>query len=194
MTERTGNKLLTAALALFLPLAALTACAPKSAKTIDPMNPEAPFVSEEPSRNDAYYHFALSRMLYLDGRNADSLRELEYAEIADPKSAYLKYNLALMYISEGRMTDALTKLEESIEVGPDFAPSYTLLGRVYASSQDPALKEKSDSILNKAVELDPTDAESLLFLAIMDTEAGNLDAAEAKFEKITQLYPDSEKG
>jgi tetratricopeptide (TPR) repeat protein len=181
------------AVAVTVLLPNIYSCAQKSVRSADPSTADTPFEPEAESNAEAYYHFTLSRMLYLDNRFADSLEELQTAEQLDPESGYLKYNLALMYISAGQMNEALAKLKESIDVDPDFAPSYTLLGKVYASSSNPDDREKSVSILEKAVNLDPEDAESLLFLAIMDTERGDYDAAEIKFQKITELYPDSER-
>lgn len=189
------NKLIySALLALVILLPALFSCAHTAGVKSDPAEADAPFISSEAPKNEAYYHFASSRMLYLDNRVSESLAELVLAEKFDPSSAYLKYNLALMYMSTGKMQDALAKLEESIKTDPEFAPSFTLLGKIYASSQEPGDREKSVEILRRAVELDPDDAESLLFLGIMDTEAGNYDSAEIKFRRITELYPDNEKG
>ena len=188
------NKLLSIAVSALFAALPLLSCVQKNVYKADPAQADQPVLSAAKPMNDAYYHFTVSRMLYLDNKVPESLTELELAEQYDPSSAYLKYNLALMYMSVGRMNDALAKLEESIKTDPKFAPSYTLLGKVYASSQDPKEREKSVGLLNKAVELDPNDAESLLFLGIMDTEAGNYDSAEIKFRKITELYPDNERG
>jgi len=145
-------------------------------------------------RDRSYYHFTLSRVHFLNRNFGQSLRELEITESYDPDSAYIKYNLALLYISSGRLNEALDKLEKSIEINPNFAPSFTLLGKVYASSQDKDHKEKSVKILKRAVDLNPDDAESLLFLGIIETEAGNYSSAEKHFKKITELYPENERG
>ncbi|HKQ33345.1 MAG TPA: tetratricopeptide repeat protein, partial [Thermodesulfobacteriota bacterium] len=171
----------------------LFSCAHATGRKGDPATADEPFTSSEAPKNEAYYHFAASRMLFLDNNVEQSLVELELAEQADPSSAYLKYNLALVYMTIGKIPEALAKLQESIKTDPDFAPSFTLLGKIYASSQDPKEREQAVGILERAIQLDPDDAESLLFLGIMDTEAGNYDSAEARFKKITELYPDNEK-
>ncbi|MEM7008025.1 MAG: tetratricopeptide repeat protein [Thermodesulfobacteriota bacterium] len=145
-------------------------------------------------KSKSYYHFTVSRMLLLDRKFPESLSQLEIAETYDDNSAYLKYNLALMYISSGRIDDALEKLEKSIEIDPNHSQSFTLLGKIYASSKDSEQREKSIKILKRAVELNPRDAESLLFLGIIETEAGNYNSAEKHFKKITELYPDNERG
>ncbi|HET7289822.1 MAG TPA: tetratricopeptide repeat protein, partial [Thermodesulfobacteriota bacterium] len=180
-------------LAFLMLVPALFSCAHATGYKSAPETADEPFESTDTPKNEAYNHFAVSRMLFLDNRIEESLAELELAEQADPSSAYLKYNLALVYMTIGRMQDAMAKLQESIKTDPDFAPTYTLLGKIYASSQDPKEREQSVGILERAVQLDPDDAESLLFLGIMDTEAGNYESAEARFKKITELYPDNEK-
>ena len=173
-------------------LIGITACGPKN----PPTEIDASTFSEEDQdpRNQAYYHFTVSRLLLLEKKFNESLTELEIAESYDTESAYIKYNLALIYISSGRVSEALDKLEKSIELNPNFAPSFTLLGKVYASSKDEEQRKKSVRILKRAVELNPGDAESLLFLGIIETEAGNYNAAEKHFKKITELYPDNERG
>ncbi|MGH7849151.1 MAG: tetratricopeptide repeat protein, partial [Thermodesulfobacteriota bacterium] len=192
---KSENKFIySALLAVLLLLPALFSCVHAAGVKSDSAQADEPFISPAAPKNEAYYHFAASRMLYLDNRIPESLAELTLAEQHDPSSAYLKYNLALMCMSTGRMQDALAKLEESIETDPEFAPSFTLLGKIYASSQEPGDREKSVRILQRAVDLDPDDAESLLFLGIMDTESGNYDSAEVRFRRITELYPDNEKG
>ena len=153
----------------------LSACGPKN----PPTDIEADTFSEnnlEP-KDQAYYHFTVSRLHLLNKNFSGSVTELEIAESYDPDSAYIKYNLALMYISSGRVNEALDKLERSIELNPDFGPSFTLLGKIYASSQDAEHKKKSVKVLKRAVELNPGDAESLLFLGIIETEAGNYGSA-----------------
>ena len=145
-------------------------------------------------KDRAYYHFTVSRLHFLNKNFGESLRELEITESYDPDSAFIKYNLALMYISSGRLSEALDKLEKSIELDPNFAPSFTILGKVYASSQDKDHKEKSVKILKRAIDLNPDDVESLLFLGIIETEAGNFDSAEKHFKKIIELYPENERG
>jgi tetratricopeptide (TPR) repeat protein len=168
---KSGNKLIySALLAVLLLLPALFSCVHAAGVKSDHAQADEPFISPAAPKNEAYYHFAASRMLYLDNRIPESLAELTLAEQHDPSSAYLKYNLALMYMSTGRMQDALAKLEESIGTDPEFAPSFTLLGKIYASRRTRDREVGRDT--EEAVDLDSRRRGVVLFLGIMDTESG----------------------
>ncbi len=184
-----NNHMLLLATIIILIAPLYISCAPKTPKDMAQTD-----ASTLKPKSKAYYHFTVSRHHFINRRFAQSLRELELAEKYDPESAYLKYNLALIYISQGEVEKALSKLERSIELNPGFSPSYTLLGKVYAASENPEEKKKSVKIFKKAIELSPDDAESLLFLGIIQTESNDFESAEESFKKIIELHPDNEQG
>src|SRR3990170_2817297 len=190
--KKLGKYLLKMLLVIFL-LIQTYSCANKSIENqvkVDTSKKAEP----QSEKYEAYYHFSLSRLNFLRGNFEEAIREIETAEKYDPNSAYIKYNIAVIYMSVNRYTEALYKLEESVRVNPGFAPSHTLLGKIYASSEDPEKKKRGVKELKMAIELDPNDSEAHLFLGIIETESKEYDKAEISFKRVIELIPDDERG
>ncbi len=124
-----GNLLKLFSIVFFFTL--LYSCVPKVTG-----NQEKLTKKEPESKYEAYYHFTLSKTNFLHGNFKEALREIETAEKYDPNSAFLKYNVALVYISVNQFKLALGKLEEAVRIDPNLAPAHTLLGKIFAASDD----------------------------------------------------------
>ena len=146
------------------------------------------------SNYQAYYHFTLSRLHFFRRDFRKALSEARIAEQIDTESAPLKYNLAIVLMTLNRFTEALIILEESIQLNPDYEPSHKILGRIYASSTDPAKRREALEKLNKSAEYDPKDSETHMFLGIIQSEQKNYDQAIDHFKKFVQLSPRDERG
>jgi tetratricopeptide (TPR) repeat protein len=146
-----------------------------------------------PSRYDAYYHFSLS-MLYQERRDiVSALREMELAEGYDPDSALIKHNLAMMYLSLNRLDKSISKLTEALDLNPNYIPARALLGKIYASSNDPKKKREGIRELEKSIELESEDVDVYLFLGNVYTENKEYDKAQKILTKATELAPDDER-
>jgi tetratricopeptide (TPR) repeat protein len=140
-----------------------------------------------PSRYDAYYHFSLS-MLYQERRDiVSALREMELAEGYDPDSALIKHNLAMMYLSLNRLDKSISKLTEALDLNPNYIPARALLGKIYASSNDPKKKREGIRELEKSIELESEDVDVYLFLGNVYTENKEYDKAQKILMKATEL-------
>jgi tetratricopeptide (TPR) repeat protein len=147
-----------------------------------------------PSKYDAYYHFSLS-MLHKERKDIlSALRELELAEGYDPNSALIKYNLAMMYLSLNRLDKSIEKLTEALDLNPNYVPARALLGKIYASSNDPKKKREGIRELEKSIKLGSDDIDIYIFLGNVYTENKEYDKAEKILTKVTELAPHDERG
>ena len=190
-------KLYNLAYLLFLILILTTSCATKEIhsdikKKEDKQQENITDLSV--SNYSAYYHFTLSRLHFFRRDFRAALSEARIAEQIDTKSAPLKYNLAIVLMTLNRFTEALIMLEQSITLNPDYEPAHKILGRIYASSTDPNKRKEALKKLNKSVEYDPRDAETFMFLGIIQSEQNNYKEAIYNFKKFIQLSPRDERG
>lgn len=187
------SKQLTILLLLFLILS--TSCSTREISGLDNINEHNKGEKDLSISNyEAYYHFTLSR-LHLSRRNyKGALREARIAEQSNPESAALKYNLAVVLMSLNRFAEAHTLLEKSIELNPTFDPSHKLIGRIYATSNDPDKRKLAIDELTKSTQYDPSDSETYMFLGIIQSEQNDFDKAIKSFEKFVELSPRDERG
>lgn len=94
------------------------------------------------------------------------------------------------------IADCLTLLKKSLDIDPNFARAWTLLGSCYAVSlrwadnwdETNALYQQA---VRRAVEIDPLDADAHAGLAFALGFAGDLRQSEVEFEKALSLNPNS---
>jgi tetratricopeptide (TPR) repeat protein len=88
--------------------------------------------------------------------------------------------------------------ERAIEVEPDYAPTYGMMGMTYISeyangwSRDPALLDRAEGLGRRSVELDPTFPVGHLALGYVNLYRGNLDEAIAAADRAIERAPSVE--
>ncbi len=119
------------------------------------------------------------------------LRIQEQVELArkaaelDPRSSSLSLNLGQKYLNQGLYTLAEGQFQKVIELNPDFAPGYANLAwlyMLYMGQFDKALPP-----VNKAVELDPGNHGYNTLLVFLNTDLGDLEAAQIVRERMASL-------
>jgi tetratricopeptide (TPR) repeat protein len=86
--------------------------------------------------------------------------------------------------------DAIQCLQEAVRICPDKAAYHKLLAK--SLSQNPNWRKDAESHFLKAIELDSTDAESYVGLAIIYDDLGLSTRSQNTWKKILELEPDNE--
>src|SRR5437016_5550209 len=140
-------------------------------------------------RAEAYYHFALARLLEENGDFTKAIDEYKKAIQQDPQSSYVYIELANAYLRHRRVRDAVQEVENAIRLNPDNLDAHKLLGTIYVSiigNEDSNRNPASSEYLKKAIQeyeticrLDGSDTNSLLTLGKLYHYDGQTDKAIA---------------
>jgi tetratricopeptide (TPR) repeat protein len=159
------------------------------------------------ARAEAYYHFTMGHIFeqqYEATSNAEfatkSIEAYKKAYALDPKSQVIGERLAEMYWKAQRIHDAVAEAQEILKRDPDNVQSRRLLGRIYLRQlgEVTAGNGQSESV-SKAIEqyreinrLDPSDAESALWLARLYRLKNEHEQAEQVLRGILKNDPENE--
>jgi tetratricopeptide (TPR) repeat protein len=172
-----------------------------------PPGASTPETETAPSpRADAYYNFALGHLFELQ---YESTNEPELATKAidaykkayelDPKSPVIGEHLAEMYWESQRVPEAIKEAQELLKENPNDLPTRRLLGRIYLRSLGDLTASAQAAMADRAIEqykevyrLDPTDAESALWLARLYRLRNEPDNAEQVLRSLLKEVPDNE--
>src|SRR3989442_992380 len=118
----------------------------------------------------------------------------------DPKSPVIGERLAEIYWKAQRTHEAVTEAQEILKRNPDDVQSRRLLGRIYLRSLgDISSGNGQSETVSRAIEqyreihrLDPTDAESALWLARLYRLKNEHDKAEEVLRSILKNDPENE--
>jgi tetratricopeptide (TPR) repeat protein len=164
-------------------------------------------VPKTPSRADAYYNFTMG---HIYEQQYETTSKAEYATQAidaykkayalDPKSPVIGERLAEMYWKAQRTHEAVTEAQALLKRDPNDIQSRRLLGRIYLRSLgDFSVGNGQSEIVGRAIEqyseiyrLDPSDAESALWLARLYRLRNEHDTAEAVLRGMLKEDPDNE--
>src|SRR5207302_421904 len=159
------------------------------------------------ARADAYYNFTMGHIYeqqYEATSNAEyatkAIEAYKKAYALDPKSQVIGERLAEMYWKAQRIHDAVAEAQEILKRDPDNVQSRRLLGRIYLRSLgDVSSSNGQPETVNRAIEqyreinrLDPSDAESALWLARLYRLKNEHDKAEQVLRSILKTDPESE--
>lgn len=109
---------------------------------------------------------------------AEPVTEFDEPDIR--KRARIRIELASGYFEQGQTTVALDEIKQALAADPNYAPAYNLRGLVYMRMNEPALAEAS---FNRAVQLDPRDADAMHNLGWMWCQQGRLAPSLEQFAR-----------
>jgi tetratricopeptide (TPR) repeat protein len=163
--------------------------------------------ASDSARADAYYNFTIGHIYeqqYEATSSADyatkAIEAYKKAYALDPKSQVIGERLAEMYWKAQRIHDAVAEAQEILKRDPDNVQSRRLLGRIYLRSLgDVSSSNGQPETVNRAIEqyreinrLDPSDAESALWLARLYRLKNEHDKAEQVLRSILKTDPENE--
>jgi tetratricopeptide (TPR) repeat protein len=159
-------------------------------------------------RAEAYYNFTLGHLYEIQ---YEQTSQSEYATRAieaykkaysvDPQSPIIGERLAEMYWKAQRVHDAVTEANEILKRDPNDLATHRLLGRIYLRSLGDINSNsgaQSDVVAKAIAEfsevhrLDPTDAESSLWLARLYRLHNEPERAEQVLRAMLQADPDND--
>ncbi len=164
-------------------------------------------VVKKPNRADAYYNYTMG---HIYEQQYETTSKPEFATQAidaykkayalDPKSPVIGERLAEMYWKAQRTHEAVSEAQALLKRDPNDLPSRRLLGRIYLRSLgDFSVGNGQSEIVEKAIEqyseiyrLDPSDAESALWLARLYRLRNDPDKAENVLRGMLKEDPDNE--
>jgi tetratricopeptide (TPR) repeat protein len=171
---------------------------------VDPKNASS---AKESARAEAYYNFTMG---HIYEQQYEATSRPEYATQAieaykkayalDPKSPVIGERLAEIYWKAQRTHEAVTEAQEILKRNPDDVQSRRLLGRIYLRSLgDISSGNGQSETVSRAIEqyreihrLDPTDAESALWLARLYRLKNEHDKAEEVLRSVLKNDPENE--
>ena len=102
-----------------------------------------------------------------------------------PRAASIWNNLGLLELGARRMPEAAQAFERAVDADPAFAPAWAALGAAYANSN----RERAIHAWKRAVELSPTDYDTLFNLGMVLWQSGRRDEARPYFERFVRGAP-----
>src|SRR5437016_124855 len=169
--------------------------------------PKTDLPEKDSARAEAYYNFTMGHIYeqqYEATSNAEyatkAIEAYKKAYALGPKSQVIGERLAEMYWKAQRIHDAVAEAQEILKRDPDNVQSRRLLGRIYLRSLgDVSSSNGQPETVAKAIEqyreihrLDPSDAESALWLARLYRLKNEHDKAEQVLRSILKTDPENE--
>jgi tetratricopeptide (TPR) repeat protein len=163
--------------------------------------------AKDSARAESYYNFTIG---HIYEQQYEATSSPEYAAKAieaykkayalDPKSAVIGERLAEMYWKAQKTKEAEAEAREILKRNPDDVQPRRLLGRIYLRSLgDVSSGNGQSETVSRAIEqfreinrLDPSDAESALWLARLYRLKNEHDKAEQVLQKILKTDPENE--
>ena len=117
--------------------------------------------------------------------------ELMKKELAiNPMNAMAYYRLGEALARQQKWDDSLAPLQKSIWLNPYFSGPFIVMGKAYLKKGD---LTNAESILRRALKMDPNNAAGHLLLAQTLQQANRPDEARREFEAAERLRTESEK-
>jgi TolB-like protein/Flp pilus assembly protein TadD len=123
------------------------------------------------------------------GRRDEALKMAMRAGELDPQSPIILLNVGLGYAGVGRFDESLAWYRKAVEIDPDFAGGYELIGLHYWEAEGKL--DETVRWFRKCVSLDPGNTENSAFLGWLFLDLGDFDRAEYWSERSIELGPES---
>jgi len=127
-------------------------------------------------------------LLYRLDRNDEAEKTLLKALQLEPDNDEAHYKLAFIYREKRNLALAVSHLKRAIEINPHYPQDYALLGSFLVGQKSKA-REAAD-VLQKAIDYDPTDVWSILYLAHALSNLKEIEAADEQFRRLLDLWTD----
>ncbi|MDD5116547.1 MAG: tetratricopeptide repeat protein [Candidatus Omnitrophica bacterium] len=114
------------------------------------------------------------------------IRDLNQGKITKETAVSLFSSLKLL--EEGKTEEALAGLVKTIEISPNYARPYNILGVVYTSQGE---TDKGARYFEKAIEINPGYSDAYYNLAAAQEALSRPDEALRNYKKSIELEPDS---
>ena len=138
-----------------------------------------------PSFNAAYYYLGL---VYQDqNRYADAAIVLKTAADREPANASYIYHLGINHFYQQEYGQSIPLLQEALRLQPDLLFAYNYLAQ---SLKATGQTEEAHKVWDRAIDLDPADAENYFQLGLLRYEQEDLAGAEPLFQKALELDPE----
>jgi tetratricopeptide (TPR) repeat protein len=150
-----------------------------------------PAAAAAPGSADVHYLLGQAHEANLHIQAA--LKEQQAAVAADPTFAEAYGRIGIYLIDLTRYAEARPPLQQAIQLNPRESHYYWALGDAYLlDAADPANPERAIRLYRRALEIDPSNSEALMSLALALTRRGapgDPQAAAALLERLTRLEP-----
>ncbi len=97
-------------------------------------------------------------------------------------------NLGIAFLDQLQYSEAIDAFSHVVKLRPDYADGYTNIGLTNIEWEK---YESARGGLEKALELAPSNARALYYLALVERRAGHSDAEVADLQKVIAQYPQS---
>ncbi len=124
-------------------------------------------------------------------RNDEAEKTLLKALQLDPDNDEAHYNLACVYKAKYKLALGESHLKRAIEIDPKYSQDYALLGALLAGQKNRA--KEAVGVLQKALDEDPDDVGSILYLAHALTTLREIEAADEQYRRLLELWPDGSR-
>jgi Tfp pilus assembly protein PilF/glutathione synthase/RimK-type ligase-like ATP-grasp enzyme len=121
------------------------------------------------------------------GKHAEAEAEFRHALELDPQSIEAHINLGFVSDKLARWNDAEASYRRALAISPDFAEGHRRLGDLLARLGNRSAEVVA--ILQRAIELNPHDAGSVVTLGNVLLAAGQVDESSALFRQAQQMQP-----
>lgn len=132
--------------------------------------------------NNASAHHWYARHLAQIGRSEEALREIAAAQLLDPLSPVIRVTKAKILLVAGRPNEAVDPCLKALQLEPNFASAFSLLGQVYALVGNFA---KSIEAAGRFVSLSHDTGYARLELAYVYSMAGDKGASDQIVHEVT---------
>lgn len=125
-------------------------------------------------------------MLKLGIQDKSGIKDLEQVLASNPEANMAKAVLAKAYLAEGRHEEAIDLAKSTITSAPDKTDGYNLTGYLLEKL---GRKEEAQSYFEQALEIDPNNSQTYLFLGQQAIGEKNWEAAKKQYSALLQLRP-----
>lgn len=131
--------------------------------------------------------FASGQRYYQKGQYREALIQFQNSLQSDPKFVDGHYQVAQCYIKLGNGQEAYLELRRVIDLNPNYVKAHIDLGNLYLLGGADARKAQDEA--DKALAIDPNNAEAHALMANSIARQGNPFDAEKEMERAVQLAP-----
>jgi tetratricopeptide (TPR) repeat protein len=126
-----------------------------------------------------------------NNRLADARRQMQKCLTIDPKNFEAAFQLGLSYKTEGDLNRAAEYFAQTVKLSPDYNLALRELGTVYLQT---GFETKARPLLEKAVRLNPADADTHFQLSRLYTVLGETQLGKKHLEMFQRLRNPKKEG